>query len=47
MQREEVEFALLTERFGSPTVLPRHGFDVAQHGADVNGLAVIAAVIFA
>ena len=47
MEGEQVEFALLSKRFGSPAVLLRGGFDVAQHGADVNRLAVVTAVIFA
>ena len=47
MEGEEVEFALFTKRLGGPSVLLRGGFDVAQDNADVNHLAVVAAVIFA
>jgi len=34
------------EYFGIPAVGRRSGFHVAQHGADVNGFAVVAAEIF-
>ncbi len=47
MQREPVEFAVGEKGFPAPAVLPGGGFDVAQHGADVNPFAVVAAVIFA
>ena len=47
MQREQIEFALLAEYLRSPAMRLRGDFDVAQHGADVNGFAVVAAVIFA
>ena len=43
----EFEFALLMEDFRTPTVQVRGGFGLAQHGADVNGFAQIATVIFA
>jgi len=46
MEGEQVEFALLTKSLGSPAVLLRRNFNVAQDGADVNPLAVVAAVIF-
>src|ERR1700690_235434 len=47
MEGEEVEFTLLTKRFGSPAVLLGRNFEVAQDGADVDCLAVVAAVVFA
>ena len=47
MECEQMEFALLAEYLRSPTVLFGRGFDVAQHGANVNRLAVVTAVIFA
>ena len=47
MKGEQVEFALPAKNLGCPAVLLRGGFDVAQHGAEVKGLAVVAAVIFA
>ena len=47
MQREPFEFSGFVKNFGSPAVRLRRGLDVAQHGADVNRLAVVAAVIFA
>ena len=47
MQREPFESAGLVENFRRPAVLLRRRFDFAQHGADVNRLAVIAAMIFA
>jgi hypothetical protein len=47
VERKQLEFALLAERFGSPTVLMRSHFDLAQHGADVNLFAEITAEIFA
>ena len=46
MQREPFEFSTLVENFRSPAVLLRRRFDIAQHGADVNRLAEIAAKIF-
>ena len=47
MEGEQVEFILLPKRFGGPAVLLRRGFDVAQDGADINRLAVVATMIFA
>jgi len=47
MEREQFQAAGLVEQLGSPAVGQRGGFDVAQHGMDVNRLAVVAAVIFA
>ena len=47
MQREQFEVAGFVEQFGRPTVFLRRDFDIAQHAADVNRLAVIAAVIYA
>jgi hypothetical protein len=47
MQREQVEFALLAECLRSPAMQLRGDFDVAQHGVDVDGVAVVTAVIFA
>ena len=46
MEGEQVEFALLPKRLECPAMLMRGGFDVAQHGANVNRLAVVTAVIF-
>ena len=46
MEGEQVEIALLAECLGGPAVPLRGGFDLAQDGADVNRLAVVAAVIF-
>lgn len=45
MEREQIEFALLAKRLTRPTVRLRLRFDVAQHGADVNRLAVVAAFV--
>jgi len=47
MEGEQVEFALVAKRLGSPAVLLGGGFDFAQDGADVNRLAMVTAVIFA
>ena len=47
MEREQVEFTLLAERFGGPALLLCGDLDIVQHGADVNRFAVVAAVIFA
>ena len=47
MQREPLETVLLVKYFRRPAVLPRCRFGLAQHGPDVNPLAVIAAVVFA
>ena len=47
MQREQFEVADFVKQFRSPTMLLRRRFHVTQHGADVNRLAVVAAVIFA
>jgi hypothetical protein len=47
MQREQIQVAGLVKQFGSPAVRLRGGPGLAQHGADVNRLAVIAAVIYA
>src|SRR5476651_2017378 len=47
VQRKQFQAAGCVKQFGSPAMRLRGGFDVAQHGADVNRLAVIAAVIFA
>ena len=46
MEGGQVEIALPPKRLECPAMLLRGGFDVAQDGADVNRLAVIAAVIF-
>ena len=46
MQREQFQIAGLVKQFGSPAVFLRGSLDVAQHGANVNRLAMIAAVIF-
>ena len=47
MEGEQVEFTLPPKCLGGPAVLLRGDFDIAQHGADVNRLAVVTAVIFA
>ena len=47
MQREPFEFIVDEKRFLRPAVLLGGGFQLAQHGVDVNPLAVIAAVVFA
>ena len=47
MKREQFEFADVVKHFRSPAVQLRGSFDIAQRGADVNCLAVVAAVIFA
>ena len=47
MEGEQAEFALLAKSFDGPAVLPGGDFDEAQHGANVNRLAVVTAVIFA
>jgi hypothetical protein len=47
MEREGVELRRLAKHLGTPAVLLRGGFDITQHGADVNRLAVVAAVVFA
>lgn len=47
MEGEQVEIALVAERLRNPTVLLRHGLDLTQDHADVDGLAVVTAVIFA
>ena len=47
MEGEPFETVLLVESFRRPALLLGRNFDVAQHGADVNRLAVVAAVIFA
>jgi hypothetical protein len=47
MEGEQVKFILLPKHFRCPAVLLRRNFDVTQDGADVNRLAVVAAVIFA
>jgi hypothetical protein len=46
MEGEQVEIVLPFKRLGGPAVLLRGGFDLAQDGADVNRLAVIAAMVF-
>jgi len=46
MEGEQVEFALLPKYLRGPAVLLRGGFDGAQHGADVNRLAVVTAFVF-
>ena len=46
MEGGQVEIALPPKRLECPAMLLRGGFDVAQDGADVNPLAVVAAVIF-
>jgi hypothetical protein len=47
VQREPSESAVDPKCLHRPAVWRRGGFHAAQHGADVNGLAVVAAVIFA
>jgi len=47
MESKEFEFACFMKNFRSPAVLPRGDFDIAQDGADINRLAVVAAMIFA
>lgn len=47
MEGEQVEIALPPKRLECPAMLLRGGFDVAQDGADVNRLAVVATMIFA
>jgi hypothetical protein len=47
VQRGQFEFAGVMENFRRPAMSLRGGFDRAQHGADVNRLAVVAAVVFA
>ncbi len=47
MKCEPFEFSGFVKNFRSPAVLSRRSFDVAQHGANINRLAVIAAMIFA
>src|ERR1035441_1622546 len=47
MQRGPFKIAVRVKSFRSPAVLPRGGFDLAQHGVEGNRLAVIGAVIFA
>jgi hypothetical protein len=47
MEGGQAEFTLLAKPFRGPAVLLRGDFEVAEHGADVDGLAVVAAVIFA
>ena len=47
MQRGPFKIAVRVKNFRSPAVLPRGGFDLAQHGVEGNRLAVVAAVIFA
>ena len=46
MKREPFEFSRVMKNFRSPAVLLRRRFDVAQHGANINRLAEIAAKIF-
>jgi hypothetical protein len=47
MEGEQFEFALLAECLDRPAVRLGDGFDLAQNGVDVNGFAVVTAVIFA
>lgn len=47
MECQPFEFASFLKNFRSPTVRLRRRFDLAQHGAGINRLAVIATVIFA
>ena len=47
MQRGPFKIAVRVKNFRSPAVLLRRSFNLAQHGAEGNCLAVIAAVIFA
>lgn len=47
MQREQFQVAGFVKQFRRPAVLLRGGLEVAQHGADVYRLAVVAAVVFA
>jgi hypothetical protein len=46
MKSEQLEFACVVKNFRSPAVRLGGGFDITQHGANVNGLAVVTAVIF-
>lgn len=46
MQGEQFLAADPVEEIRSPAALQRGRFDVAQHGVDVNRLAVVAAVVF-
>ena len=47
MKGDQIELALLAECFNGPTLLLRCDFNVPQHGADINRLAVVTTVIFA
>ena len=47
MQREPFELGIFMKNFRTPAVRQRGDFDLSQDGADVNRLAVVAAVIFA
>jgi len=47
MKSQPGETGLFVENLLRPSKFPGGGFDVAQHGADVDRLAVIAAVVFA
>ena len=47
MQCEPIKIFCRMKKFGSPAMLFGGGFNLTQRGADVNRLAVVAAVIFA
>ena len=47
IKSEQPEFAGVVKNFQTPATPLRGGFDVMQDGADINCLAVVAAVIFA
>ena len=47
MQCEQSQVAGFVKQFGGPTVRLRGGLDIPQHGADVDRLAVVAAMISA
>jgi hypothetical protein len=47
MEGGQIEFVLFPIRLERPAVLLGGGFDVAQHGADVNRFAAVTAEIFA
>ena len=46
MQCEPIKIFCRMKKFGSPAMLFGGGFNLTQRGADVNRLAVVAAVIF-
>ena len=46
-QGKQLELVLLPEGFPGPAVLLRRQFDLLQHRANINRLAVVTAVIFA